>query len=84
MRNAKLIVPFGIAMLALGACHKEQQNAETNSIAIDEEVPTNQMSGNADIEALPPDESSTTPSNQLQSGYDNPDVNDLGNSANSA
>jgi hypothetical protein len=35
---------------------------------------------NADIETLPPDESSTTPSNQLQNGFDNPDVNDLGNS----
>ncbi len=36
------------------------------------------MAGNADIETLPADESSTTPSNQLQNGYDNPDSNDVG------
>jgi hypothetical protein len=37
------------------------------------------MPDNAQIETLPPDESSTTPSNQLQTGYDSPEVNDLGN-----
>ena len=46
-------------------------------------VPDNQVAGNADIETLPPDESSATPTNQLQNGFDNPDVNDVGNSGNS-
>ena len=75
MRNARLIVAFGISALALGACHKQQQ-AQDQNIAIDEGVPTNQIAGNADIETLPADESSTTPSYQLQNGYDNPDVNE--------
>ena len=82
MRNAKLIIAVGIAALALGACHKQQQVQDQN-IAIDEGVPDNQVAGNADIETLPADESSTTPSNQLANGFDNPDVNDLGNSGNS-
>jgi hypothetical protein len=42
-------------------------------------VPSNEVLANAEIEMLPADESSTTPSNQLESGYDNPDVNDLDN-----
>jgi len=82
MRSAKLIIAVGIAALALGACHKQQQ-AQDQNIAIDEGVPDNQVAGNADIETLPADESSTTPSNQLANGFDNPDVNDLGNSGNS-
>jgi len=80
MPNAKVIAAFGIAALALGGCQKKQQ-ADQN-ISVDAGVPDNQMAGNADIETLPPDESSTTPSNQLQNGFDNPDVNDLGNSGN--
>ena len=70
-----------LATLAASACQK--QKTQDQNISIDEGVPTNQMSaGNTDIETLPADESSTTPSNQLQNGFDNPDVNDLG-SANS-
>lgn len=81
MRNARLIVALGIGALALGACQKQQP--QDQNIAIDEGIPDNQMAGNADIETLPADESSTTPSNQLQNGFDNPDVNDLGNEGNS-
>ena len=79
MRNARTILAIGIAVLATGACNKQQQTKDQN-IAIDADVPDNGMAGNAQIETLPPDESSTTPSNQLQNGYDNPDVNDLGTS----
>jgi len=75
MRNAKLIVALGI--LTLVACNKQPQPQDQN-ISMDADVPDNQMAGNADIETLPADESSTTPSNQLQNGYDNPDVNDTG------
>jgi hypothetical protein len=78
MRNARLIVMFGFAALVLGACNK-QQPAQDQNIAIDSDVPNNVV-GNADIETLPPDESSVTPSNQLENGFDNPDVNDVGNS----
>jgi hypothetical protein len=81
MRNAKRTIVLGLAMLSASACNKQQ--AQDQNISIDEGVPTNQMStGNAEIETLPADESSTTPSNQLQNGFDNPDVNELG-SANS-
>lgn len=85
MRNARIIVASAVAALALGACHSQQQ-AQTNdeNISIDEGVPDNQVAvENADIETLPADESSTTPSNQLQNGFDSPEVNDLGNNGNS-
>jgi len=77
MRNAKMIAALGLAALAVGACNK-QQPAQDQNISMDDGVPDNQMAGNADIETLPADESSTTPSNQLQNGYDNPEVNDAG------
>ena len=73
MRNARLTVALGTAVLALGACGNKQQ-AQDQNIAIDEGVPNNQVAANADIETLPADESSETPSGQLQNGYDNPDV----------
>ena len=81
MRNARKIVALGIVAAALGACHK--QDAETNSqtMSMDEGMP-NQVAANADLEMLPADESSTTPSNQLQNGFDDSDVGDL-NTANS-
>jgi len=79
MPNAKIIAALGLAALALGACHKDQQQAQNNTISLDEGVPDNEVAaGNADIETLPADESSTTPSSQLQNGSDNPDVNALG------
>ena len=79
MQNAKLILALGAAALALGACHEQQQ--QDQNIAIDEGVPNNQVAaGNVQFETLPADESSTTPSNQLQNGFDNPDVNDIGTS----
>ena len=76
MQNAKLILAVGAAALALGACHEQQP--QDQNIAIDEGVPDNQVAaGNVQFETLPADESSTTPSNQLQNGFDNPDVNDI-------
>ena len=81
MRNAKIIAALGTAALALGAC-QDKQTAQDQNMSIDEGVPNNQVAGNADIETLPADESSTTPSNQLQNGYDNPDEN-VGTAGNS-
>jgi len=78
MRNAKMIIALGIAAAALGGCHKQRQT-QNNTISIDEGIPDNQVAaGNLQMETLPADESSTTPSNQLQNGFDNPDVNSLG------
>jgi hypothetical protein len=81
MPNAKTIVALTVAALAVGAC-KQQQAADQN-ISIDAGAQDNQMAGNADIETLPADESSTTPTNQLQNGFDSSEVNepvDTGNS----
>ena len=81
MRNApKLLIPaLGLAILA--ACHKQPQQiaAANQDMSIDDNLGSGEVSDNAQIETLPPDESSATPSKQLQSGDDNPDVNDLGN-----
>ena len=69
------------AALALAGCQKQQQPDQNNLISIDAGIPDNQVAaGNADLETLPADESSTTPSSQLQNGADNPDVNSVATS----
>jgi hypothetical protein len=60
---------------AVAACNKSQAPQEQNITIAD-----NNMAG-ADVETLPPDESSGTPSNQLVNGADNPDVNYSTNSS---
>jgi len=80
MRNAAkvLIVAFGVA--ALAACSKPQQNqAASQDMSIDDNLSSSGADSNAQIETLPPDESSTTPSGELNEGQDAPDVNTLGN-----
>ncbi|HEV2596188.1 MAG TPA: hypothetical protein VGU01_13410 [Sphingomicrobium sp.] len=70
---------FGI--VALAACHRQQQaEATSQDMSIDDNVSVNGADSNADIETLPPDESSTTSNGELNQGDDNPDVNDDGNS----
>ena len=76
MRNARLTVALSIAALALAACHKDKAQTNEQNMAVDEGMPT--TAGNADIEALPADESSTTSSGQLQNGFDDADVNEAG------
>lgn len=78
MRNAARILTFALAAAAIAGCHK-QQAQQNQDMTIDDNVASSGLPANADIETLPPDESSTTPSNQLQNGYDTPEVNDLGN-----
>ena len=69
MRDAsKLILTLAVAA-GLTACNKP---ANENNVVIDNDAATP-----ADVEALPPDESSATPSNELVNGSDNPDVNDV-------
>ena len=83
MSLAMRFVLLAAALCPGSACHKQQQAQQQNQdIAVGQPM-TNETMANADIETLPPDESSTTPSNQLESGSDNPDVNDLNVSANS-
>lgn len=50
-------------LLALSACNDAPQQAETNNAAV------------TDIEALPPDESVATPSDELANGSAEPAVN---------
>ena len=86
MRNASTSAGMMSAMVlsvaAVAGCHKQpaQNQAANQDIAIEDNLTTGAVPDNAQIETLPQDESSATPSNQLQTGYDNPDVNDLGNS----
>ncbi|HEX6661294.1 MAG TPA: hypothetical protein VF067_05450 [Sphingomicrobium sp.] len=73
MRDASKLILVFAAAASLAACSKP---AAENNVAID----INNADPN-DIEALPPDESSATPSDQLVNGADNADVNDA-NTAN--
>ena len=76
MRNALKLLPVLILSTTLAGCNKREPQTDQN-VAID----INSVSPN-DIEALPPDESSGTPSDQLANGDDNPDVNDLNAASN--
>ena len=73
MPDARIVA--AIAALALAACQKQPQ-ADQNIII------TNGIPGNADIETLPPDESSGTPADQLENGEDSADAADLNASSN--
>ena len=78
MRNAASFLLLTLSAVALAACDKakSQHNQDIN---IDENMASAGLPPNTEVETLPADESSTTPSNQLQNGFDNPDVNSLGN-----
>lgn len=72
---------MALGAAAVAACHKAQPPVQDNQdMSPESNLAAGEQAQNLDVETLPPDESSVTPSNQLQNGYDNPDVNDLGNS----
>jgi hypothetical protein len=71
---AMTVLLIGVAA-AVPACKK---NASEQNVVI-----SNNIMDNADIEALPPDESSETPTNELTTGDDNADVGDLNTADNS-
>jgi hypothetical protein len=77
MRNAVKVLTALITLAAVGACKKQEAQTDQN-VAID----INSVSPN-DIEELPADESSTTPSNQLANGYDDSDLNETDVAGNS-
>ncbi len=75
MRVAASLLPLIVAtMLTLAACNESPQQAEVNNSAVTE------------IEALPPDESVETPTDELANGAAEPtnDADDASNSGNSA
>lgn len=82
MRNAAKFLTLFIGAAALAACNKAATNeaAANQDMAVEGNLAYGEIPDNAEIETLPPDESSTTSSGELNSGDDNPDVNDLGNS----
>jgi len=54
----------------MAACGKEQRSQDQNIVIDSGNIPAN-----ADIEALPPDESSGTSTEELANGADDTDVN---------
>lgn len=81
MRNADRLLILVAGAAALGACHKSQSELANNSAMSLDDPATNGQAApdNTQFETLPPDESSTTSSRELQNGQDNPDVNSLEN-----
>jgi len=74
MRNALKALPALIALAALSGCNKQAPQSDQNA-----PIDINTVSPN-DIETLPADESSETPSNELANGFDTDnDVNATGN-----
>jgi len=69
MRDASKLMLILTVAAGLAACNKP---ANENNVVVDNDAATP-----ADVEALPPDESSATPSNELANGEDNADVNDV-------
>ena len=74
MRNAAKVLIA--SCFALGAC--QQQAPENNAAAVETNSQTGLPPG-AEIETLPADESSTTPSSELNSGQDSPAANEADN-----
>jgi hypothetical protein len=70
MRLILRLTTPALAIVAVG-CGREKPPPDQNIIVAD----NNNMAG-AEVETLPSDESSGTPSNQLVNGNDNPDVNE--------
>ena len=64
MRNALKLFLIGATALGFAAC-KRADEADQNIVI------TNTIPPDADVEAVPPDESSATPSDELANGVDN-------------
>lgn len=82
MPNAAKILILGLCASALVACHSQQHqanNAANQDLSIDDNTSAGQLPTNAEVETLPPDESSEASNGELATGQDNPDVNDVGN-----
>jgi hypothetical protein len=81
----RLPVVSCLIVLAFAACHRQQpqQPADNQDMSVEGNLAYGQLPANAEIETLPPDESSETSSGELAKGDDNPDVNDLNASSNS-
>ena len=81
MRNAAKSLTLFIGAVALAACNKGATNeaAANQDMSVEVNIASGQIPENAEVETLPPDESSVTTSGELNSGDDNPDVNAISN-----
>jgi hypothetical protein len=82
MHPATRFLLMALTPVAFAACQKKPAQPQDQNIAVDQPM-TNETMANAEIETLPSDESSGTPSDQLANGSDNPDVNDVNTTNNS-
>jgi hypothetical protein len=82
MRSAVRIIVVALTATSLVACKKSSPQAGNQDISVEGNLAYGQLPANAEIETLPPDESSETSSNELAAGDDNPDVGDV-NASNS-
>jgi len=73
MPNARLIILVAGASAVIGACSK--QTTPDQNVLIDTTIPAN-----AEIEALPPDESSGTPPGDVANAEGNAAIDEPGNS----
>jgi hypothetical protein len=78
MPNAPKPLIALLVLAALAGCQKRQPDVDANVVAADNGAADTNAAGQTSFDTLPADESSTTPSNQLVNGLDNPDVNDVG------
>jgi|KBSMisStaDraftv2_1062788.scaffolds.fasta_scaffold19287_4 hypothetical protein len=84
MQDAAKILTILSGVVALAACKNQQSNEAANQdLSIESNFADGQLPANAEIETLPPDESTETTSGELNAGEDNPDVNDLNRTTNS-
>jgi hypothetical protein len=80
---AKVLIAVA-ATAALAACSRSQQQpAENQDMSVESNLTEGRLPPGAEIETLPPDESSATSSGELNAGDDNPDVHDLNATSNS-
>ena len=81
MRNAAKVLILASGVAALAGCNEKQDRNEaaTHEMSLDDNLSSSGADSNAQIETLPPDESSTTPSGELNEGQDVPDANAIGN-----
>ena len=81
MPNAAKLLIFALGVAALAACSRAapENEAANQSMPIEGNLAAGEFPPGADIETLPPDESSEISSNELQSGADTPDVNEPSN-----
>ena len=82
MQNAARVLIVVAGAVALLGCHKQQPRpAENDDLASESNLSGGQVPPNAEIETLPPDESSVTSNSDLAAGEDHPDINASGNTA---